>query len=240
MVKLTSQLIENARQYINVCRDRELVLRAYKIPIIENLGVTHDQFDTIDFTDNDLRRIENFPALRRVKTLFFSNNRISYLDSSVAESLPNLKTLILTNNVFEELGDLEPLALFPKLEYLSLLGNPVTHKPSYRLFVIFMVPQVRVLDYKRVRASERIAADAAFKGKTAAELKEQIMKSVPPVDAPKVLNGQELRSADEIRSIKEAINRAGTIEEVNRLKAALEAGVLPEVAMEVDEDASLA
>ncbi|KFD72494.1 hypothetical protein M514_04069, partial [Trichuris suis] len=230
MVKLTSQLIENALQYINACRDRELVLRGYKIPVIENLGATHDQFDTIDFTNNDLKRIENFPTLRRVKSLFFTNNRISGLDSSVAESLPNLKTLVLTNNVFEELGDLEPLASFPKLEYLSLMGNPVTHKPMYRLFVIFTVPQVRVLDYKRVRAA----------GEGAAAIKEQIVKSAPPANIPEVVNGQELRTASEIRSIKEAINKAKTIEEVNRLKAALEAGVLPDAPMEVvSEDASL-
>ncbi|CDW59947.1 LRR 9 domain containing protein [Trichuris trichiura] len=134
------------------CSTWDLCFLGYKIPVIENLGATHDQFDTIDFTNNDLKRIENFPTLRRVKSLFFTNNRISCLDPSVAESLPNLKTLVLTNNVFEELGDLEPLASFPKLEYLSLMGNPVTHKPLYRLFVIFTVPQVRVLDYKRVRA----------------------------------------------------------------------------------------
>ncbi|KHJ48792.1 leucine Rich repeat-containing domain protein [Trichuris suis] len=240
MVKLTSQLIENALQYINACRDRELVLRGYKIPVIENLGATHDQFDTIDFTNNDLKRIENFPTLRRVKSLFFTNNRISGLDSSVAESLPNLKTLVLTNNVFEELGDLEPLASFPKLEYLSLMGNPVTHKPMYRLFVIFTVPQVRVLDYKRVRAAERVQANTAFKGEGAAAIKEQIVKSAPPANIPEVVNGQELRTASEIRSIKEAINKAKTIEEVNRLKAALEAGVLPDAPMEVvSEDASL-
>lgn len=33
----------------------------------------------------------------------------------------------------------------------SLIGNPVVHKPQYRLFVIFKMPQVRVLDFKRIR-----------------------------------------------------------------------------------------
>ena len=49
MVKLTPDLIEGAGQYINPIRNRELDLRGYKIPVIENLGTTLDQFDTIDF-----------------------------------------------------------------------------------------------------------------------------------------------------------------------------------------------
>ena len=71
MVKLTVDLIEGAGQYINPIRDRELDLRlfnifpaqhvyhffcrGYKIPVIENLGTTMDQFDCIDFSDNEIR-----------------------------------------------------------------------------------------------------------------------------------------------------------------------------------------
>jgi U2 small nuclear ribonucleoprotein A' len=29
--------------------------RGYKIPVIENLGTTLDQFDCIDFSDNEIR-----------------------------------------------------------------------------------------------------------------------------------------------------------------------------------------
>ena len=48
----------------------------YKIPIIENLGATLDQFDTINFTNNEIRKIDNFPLLPRLKSLIFNNNRI--------------------------------------------------------------------------------------------------------------------------------------------------------------------
>ena len=36
-----------------------------------------DQFDCIDLSDNDIRKVEGFPYLRRLKTLLFNNNRIS-------------------------------------------------------------------------------------------------------------------------------------------------------------------
>ena len=40
MVKLSVELIQQAYQHINPVRDRELDLRGYKIPVIENLGAT--------------------------------------------------------------------------------------------------------------------------------------------------------------------------------------------------------
>lgn len=40
MVRLTIDLIENSPQYVNTLRDRELSLRACKIPVLENVGAT--------------------------------------------------------------------------------------------------------------------------------------------------------------------------------------------------------
>ena len=76
MVKLSPDLIYGAGQYLNPCRDRELDLRGYKIPLIEHLGSTLDQFDMIDFSENEIRKVDNFPFLPRLKALFFNNNRI--------------------------------------------------------------------------------------------------------------------------------------------------------------------
>ena len=48
----------------------------YKIPLIENLGATLNQFDTIDFSDNEIRKVDNFPYLPRIKSLLLNSNRI--------------------------------------------------------------------------------------------------------------------------------------------------------------------
>jgi U2 small nuclear ribonucleoprotein A' len=44
--------------------------------VVENLGATLNQFDTIDFTNNDLRKLDGFPFLPKLKTLYFANNHI--------------------------------------------------------------------------------------------------------------------------------------------------------------------
>jgi U2 small nuclear ribonucleoprotein A' len=87
----------------------------------------------------------------RLKSLSLANNRIGRIDSQLDDYIPNLATLVLTNNLIQELGDLEPLTKCRKLEYLSLLDNPVTKKKYYRLYIIHKIPSIRVLDFKRVR-----------------------------------------------------------------------------------------
>ena len=40
MVRLTVELIDETQQFVNSIQLRELSLRGYKIPIIENMGIT--------------------------------------------------------------------------------------------------------------------------------------------------------------------------------------------------------
>lgn len=204
MVKLTVDLVEGAMQYTNPLKDRELDLRGYKVPAIENLGSTLDQFDTIDFTDNEIRKLDNFPLLKRLKALIFTANKVfitlyTYkpvfvmfwsllyilfliqiirIGEDLVSSLPNLETLILTDNNIAELKDLDPLIPLNKLSFLSLVRCPVTLKMNYRLYVIGRMPQVslhqllnlvyylvfifirffiqlRFLDFKRITLAER-------------------------------------------------------------------------------------
>lgn len=107
--------------------------------------------DTIDFTSNDLRVLGNFPRLHRLKHLLLANNRISKIDAGLETPLPQLTTIILTNNTLEELGDIEPLATVSTLRHLVLLDNPVTKKEHYRLYVIYKLPSLRVLDFNKIK-----------------------------------------------------------------------------------------
>ncbi|KAI9316866.1 leucine-rich repeat-domain-containing protein, partial [Dichotomocladium elegans] len=162
-MKLTTDLINESVSRINALKDRELVLRDLKIPAIENLGATKDLNDAIDFTNNDLRVLGNFPRMVRLQHLYLTNNRINRIESNLNEFVPNLTTVILNNNTIAELGDLEPLAHCKRLTYLSLIDNPVTKKQYYRLFLIHKLPQLRVLDFNKVKQAERKEAAELFK-----------------------------------------------------------------------------
>ena len=232
-MRLTVELVEGAAQYIHpATRDRELDLRGYKIPVIENMGSTRDQFDSIDLSDNEIKKLENFPLLKRIKKLLFSNNRISVIQERLEESLPNLSWLILTNNDIKELGDIDALASLTQLECICLINNPITTKKHYRLYVINKLPSVRILDFRKVKLHEREEANKMFKGKKGKALAEEIGQKTSTFVPGEGLetNGsvpKRKRTAAEVEAIRAAIVKATTIEEVERLKQQLAAGLIP-------------
>jgi U2 small nuclear ribonucleoprotein A' len=133
------------------CNIETLYDPGLRIAVLENLGPLKNQCDTLNLCDNDIRIVSNFPQLPRLRSLLLSNNRIIRIDADLCRALPFLTTLILTNNQITELGDLDALAGCTELNVLSLLGNPVIRKKDYRLYTIYRIPSLRVLDFQRIR-----------------------------------------------------------------------------------------
>ncbi|XP_077981040.1 U2 small nuclear ribonucleoprotein A'-like [Glandiceps talaboti] len=230
MVKLTPELIQNSAQYTNPVRDRELDLRGYKIPVIENLGATLDQFDCIDLSDNDIRKLDGFPLLKRLRCLLLNNNRVCRVAVHLEEHIPKLEELILTNNSMQELGDLDQLASVKTLRVLSLLRNPVTSKKHYRLYVINKLPQLRLLDFQKIKLREREQAKKLFKGQKGQQLANDLgTRSKTFVPGAGLAAGDKKGgpSAEDVAAIREAIANAKTLEEVERLNQMLRTGQVP-------------
>ena len=93
---------------------------------------------------------------------------------NVGEQLVNLNSLVLTNNKISDFSEIDNLATCKKLEYLSLVDNPVIHKLYYRLYTIYKIPSLRVLDYQKVKKSERDAATTFF----ATEVKQSLINNM--------------------------------------------------------------
>ncbi|XP_018026653.1 U2 small nuclear ribonucleoprotein A' [Hyalella azteca] len=202
------------------------------------MGATLDQFDAFDLTDNDIRRLDGFPLLKRLKSLLLSNNRIVRISPTLPECLPNLESVYLTNNLIADLHDVDVFEQLPRLEYLSLIANPVTAKEHYRAYVIHKVPQLRVLDFRRIRQRERDAAKKLFKSKSGKELVKAVNRSkaaaaasantfTPGEGLPQNKNKAQGLSEEEQQAIREAINQARSMEEVEKLQKMLKAGKIP-------------
>lgn len=153
-MRLDADLIARTPTQLNALHDRELDLRGHQIPAIENLGVTRDGIDSLDLTDNAITSVANFPLLKRLQHVNLANNPVKAISATVPTSVPNLKTLILTNSQFSQeqlalVGSL--LARFKKLETVSFKGSPIAKAKYYRQWIIFNCPRLRVFDYERVR-----------------------------------------------------------------------------------------
>jgi U2 small nuclear ribonucleoprotein A' len=51
-------------------------------------------------SDNDLVRLSNLPLLTRLHTLLLNNNRLAKIETLLGAFVPNLTTLMLSNNKF--------------------------------------------------------------------------------------------------------------------------------------------
>jgi len=244
-MRLTADLIQSSLSYLNPLKERELDLRGHKIPAIENLGVAGPQ-DAIDFTDNDIQMLGNFPLSPRLRTLLLARNRVSSIQPTLANSIPNLTTLVLSSNNFAELADLDVLSTFSNLTHLSLMENPVTRKEHYRYWVLYRCPHVRFLDYKKVKDVERQKATEIFG--TAAEpsaLASKIMgvKS-RTFDVPSA-NGTSFGATSknyrvkltdkERRKVEEMIKNAKSLQDIIRLEKELNEGRVPVGAQGADD-----
>ncbi|KAK3821458.1 MAG: small nuclear ribonucleoprotein U2A [Benniella sp.] len=235
-MRLTPELIAQAPCYLNAVKDRELDLRSHKIPAIENLGVTRDLNDSLDLTDNDIRSLSNFPSLPRLKCLLLSNNRISKIAPNLSQHLPNLTTVVLTNNAITELSDLDGLAGCKSIEILSLMDNPVAKKKYYREWVVWKIPSVRVLDFNKIKKTERDRAKKLFEGKSGpSALAESIAATKsstfePGEGVPLPLKSSVpalTMSKEDQDKIKAALAKATTLDEITKLERALKEGKLP-------------
>uniref|UniRef100_A0A7N0TL53 Uncharacterized protein n=1 Tax=Kalanchoe fedtschenkoi TaxID=63787 RepID=A0A7N0TL53_KALFE len=109
MVRPTADLIWKSPHFFNAIKEQNRIFELLwnKIPVIENLGATGDQFDTIDLSDHEIVKLENLSYLNR---LF----------------LPKMHTLLLTNNRLANFAEIDPLGSFPKLQFLILIDNNIT------------------------------------------------------------------------------------------------------------------
>jgi len=242
-MKLTPELLAQASSALNPIKERQLDLRGYKIPAIENLGVTRDQHDAIDLTDNSVIALGNLPLLKRLHTLLLANNRIASISPSLYLSVPNLTTLVLTNNNMCELGDLEPLKELRGLKYVSLMGNPVREKKWYREWLAWRLAGLRVLDFQRIRDKERQTAKTLFLTNEnlptalattiSTTVSTHSSKPVVTTDEPKpsaTLAGKagRLMSKEDAEKVKQAIAKATSVEEIRKLERSLREGYMPE------------
>lgn len=242
-MRLTASVLQSAPAVLNAVDERELMLRGLKIPAIENLGVTQDKYEAIDLTDNEITKLDNIPTMRKLQSLYLANNQINRVADGLGPALPRLESLVLSNNRIAQFAEIDALASIQSLLLLSLLHNPVTRKPNYRLFVIFRFPFLRTLDFQKIKRTERIAAAKLFSSKAGKAMLEEVSRSRvvaathvggPPAGGPAPLLPPPTAlqfSPEQLAALQAAIASASSAEEVDRIRASLEAGALPEQAV---------
>ncbi|TDZ38914.1 U2 small nuclear ribonucleoprotein A' [Colletotrichum spinosum] len=248
-MRLTAELIKDSLSYLNPLKERELDLREGTNGADEH-GRDEQPHDSIDFTDNDIQVLGNFPLSPRISTLLLARNRVASVQASLPNAIPNLTKLVLAANNFAELADLDVLAGFKRLTHLVLVDNPVTKKENYRYWVIWRCPTVRFLDYQKVKEAERekgrelfgtaeepTAEASKVMGTKSKTLDASIANGAAGAGAPSKLSRIKLTDKEKER-LKEMIKKADSLQEIIRLEKMLSEGTIP-AGVHLDGDATM-
>jgi hypothetical protein len=112
-----------------------------------------------------------------------------------------MELYIMNNNVCE-LRQLQSLKELPKLIILDLSGNPLCSSDNYRLYAIYHLAKLKVLDGVGVSQPEVTAARKRYAGRVDRDFLEDRLGSPEDWDSVTVLDlsGQKLRKIDQLSS----------------------------------------
>lgn len=238
-MRITAELItELVEHRVNDLEERELCLGALGLVALENLGAARNDFDAYDLSNNRIRRLENFPKVSRLSSLYLSNNLVDSLDvNNLQQNVPMLRYLVLSHNAVANFKFLQDLGeACPKLEFLSLVGNPITRRPHYRLCVLHSLPHVKCLDYVKVKQAERKTAAAWAKsaaGKAVLQQDKSEETTAPTFTPGEGVDGQSSSfvtahfTTEQKAYIRELLTSAESVQEMEEIEGAVRRGVLP-------------
>lgn len=233
-MRLTSQQINDARIILNPEGRLTILLRDLGITEVGNLSITKDQYEVIDLSNNELIKLSNIPSrFKKLEVLLLSNNNILYIDEDTFPLDNQIKSITLYNN---NIYKFQPLFKdkFPKLETLVLTGNPITELENYRLFVIWLIPSLKVLDFKKIKQAERVQAEELF-GTDHAVFNNEASKllnatgvttNTTNISDRQVDNVVKKLTEEEKQELLNKLEIATSIEEIEKIENALKNGIV--------------
>ncbi|XP_059786864.1 leucine-rich repeat-containing protein 51 isoform X1 [Balaenoptera ricei] len=79
--------------------------------------------------------------------------------SKVLTTFFNLSVLYLHGNSIQRLGEVNKLAVLPRLRSLTLHGNPIEEEKGYRQYVLCTLPRITTFDFSGVTKADRTTAE---------------------------------------------------------------------------------
>lgn len=155
-MRITPELLRRSPIFLNAVKEREIDLRNNHIVVIENLGATEDLNQCINLCDNLIVKLENFPVLKRLQTQLLANNNIKDISVGQGTKLPNLESLIQSNNNLTTLEDIKPLQEFENsIRILAIDGNPITKKyTNLPIILSIILPKLQIQNYQRINKKD--------------------------------------------------------------------------------------
>ncbi|SCW00440.1 LAFE_0C04236g1_1 [Lachancea fermentati] len=175
--------------------------------------------NVVDMTNNDLTQLPPLQKRADIHTLLLSRNRIVSIDGRLLPT--NILNLSLANNGIDRLEQLNGLRNSPQsLENLNLRGNAICYFEDYRSHVLSLLPQLKVLDFQKVKGEElehitsrKFDSNAASTGSSKGSSRDK--------DAEVMSNVVSKMDEKAKQNLRDQLAKATTLAEIERLEKVL-------------------
>ncbi|KAI8913666.1 hypothetical protein EDD86DRAFT_201175, partial [Gorgonomyces haynaldii] len=122
----------------------------------------------LNLSNNQIEKLEWSPSFKSLMLLSIERNRIKSLRP--ISRIATLMELYIAGNDITELFAIFPLKELTRLIILDLTGNQVCQIPSYRLFTMFHLSRLKILNGSGITPKEQSQAREEFMGRLTIEL----------------------------------------------------------------------
>ena len=148
----------------------ELSVAENKICKIEHLDRLIS-LQKLDLGFNKITQIEGLSGLANLSQLCLEGNEIHSLVG--LDALPNLAEVYLAGNQLADLKQVRALRKLKKLTILDLSDNPLAHSSTSRLYTVFCLRGLKILDGIGISQEEQERAKTKYHGKLTKEILEE-------------------------------------------------------------------
>ncbi|KAI8896203.1 hypothetical protein BC833DRAFT_598395 [Globomyces pollinis-pini] len=171
MVKLRwasfrNNFIEDISKLANYLSLEELSLENNQISFIDCLS-SLNQLAKLDVSNNIISTVENVP-FKALMFLCLEKNQMKSLRAF--SKIPTLLELYVGDNKITHSFTTFPLKELPRLIILDLTGNAVCKLPNFRLFTIFHLNRLKILNGAGITSKDQAQAKDMYMGKLTIEL----------------------------------------------------------------------
>jgi hypothetical protein len=148
---------------------RKLRLNNSIIPSIRDIGCTLGQLTFLSLARCNLTSLDGIATIsKNLEELYLAFNKLT--DVCDLMGMEKLRFVDLEDNLLENIENIQILNLCPGLTALTLIGNPASKIPDYRLRVNELLPQLIYLDEKRIAQKSKKAPRVIFRSPTHGEV----------------------------------------------------------------------
>ncbi|XP_072288034.1 centriolin isoform X2 [Pyxicephalus adspersus] len=154
-----------------------------------------NQLCELNLSHNKISKIEGLEHMHNLQKLNIAGNQIEHIPVWFGKKLKSLSTLNLKQNKIFSLQDISRLKTLKDLTSLFLAHNPIANLPHYRLYIIFHLRSLNVLDDQPVSNQERQEAHERFNIEEVEKLEKELEKKIKEIEE---LQGQKVKYVNEL------------------------------------------